>query len=72
LGTFFLGLLFKKTSQRDAFIGFIAGLVTMIAVLKWTQIDFTWHTFIGCAATIAAGLTSRAIFHRNLSAQQPS
>jgi SSS family transporter len=72
LGTFFLGLLFKKTTQTDAFIGFSAGILAMIAVLKWTQIDFTWHTFIGCAATIAVGLSSRAIFHRKLSVQQPS
>ena len=72
LGTFFLGLLFRTTSQRDAFIGFIAGLLTMVAVLRWTQIDFTWHTFIGCVATIAVGLSSRAISHRKLSVQQPS
>lgn len=55
LGTFFLGLLFKHTTQRDAFIGFVAGLLTMVAVLTWTKIDFTWHTFIGCSATIIIG-----------------
>lgn len=55
LGTFFLGLLFKQTNQRDAYIGFVAGIVTMIAVLSYTTIDFTWHTLIGCLATILAG-----------------
>jgi SSS family solute:Na+ symporter len=59
LGTFFLGLLFKKTNQRDAFIGFIAGLLSMIAVLSFTRIDFTWHTLIGCAVTILVGNVSR-------------
>lgn len=55
LGTFFLGLLFKKVQQRDAYAGFIAGILTMIAVLTFTHIDFTWHTLIGCLATIIVG-----------------
>jgi SSS family solute:Na+ symporter len=61
LGTFFLGLLFKRTNQRDAYIGFIAGLLAMAAVLEFTAIDFTWHTFIGCAVTIIVGNLSRWI-----------
>ncbi len=64
LGTFFLGLLFKNTSQRDAFVGFTTGLLTMVAVLLFTKIDFTWHTLIGCGATIAAGNISAAIWKR--------
>ncbi len=55
LGTFFLGLLFKRTTQFDAYLGFIAGLLTMIVVLSFTSIDFTWHTAIGCGATIIVG-----------------
>ena len=55
LGTFFLGLLFKHTKQLDAYIGFASGLLAMIGVLWFTRIDFTWHTFIGCAVTIIIG-----------------
>jgi SSS family solute:Na+ symporter len=55
LGTFFLGLFFKHTTQRDAFVGFLAGIVAMAAVLAYTTIDFTWHTLIGCIVTIAVG-----------------
>ncbi|MEW5798856.1 MAG: sodium:solute symporter [Bacteroidota bacterium] len=55
LGTFFLGLLFKRTTLIDAYAGFIAGILTMIAVLTYTKIDFTWHTLIGCLATIIVG-----------------
>lgn len=65
LGTFFLGLLFKQTNQRDAYIGFVAGIVTMIAVLSYTTIDFTWHTLIGCLATILAGNLS-ALLRSNI------
>jgi SSS family transporter len=61
LGTFFLGLLFKKTTQSDALIGFIVGLTSMVAVLFFTKIDFTWHTLIGCFVTILVGNLSRII-----------
>jgi len=59
LGTFLLGLLFRKTTQVDASIGFVCGLLAMAAVLAFTKIDFTWHTFIGSAVTILVGNTSR-------------
>ncbi len=61
LGTFFLGLLFKQTTQRDAFAGFIAGIITMVLVLTYTKIDFTWHTLIGCLATVVIGNASRIL-----------
>ncbi len=64
LGTFFLGLLFKRTDQRDAMIGFVAGLLAMVAVLTLTTIDFTWHTFIGCAVTIGVGNLSHFLRSR--------
>jgi hypothetical protein len=65
LGRFFLGLLFRKTISIDAVIGFTAGLLTMVAVLVFTKIDFTWHTLIGCCVTIAVGL-SVSFFHNNI------
>lgn len=65
LGTFFLGLLFPKVGQRSATIGFIAGLLVMVAVLKFTPIDFTWHTFIGCIATLTVAQISSWIFDSN-------
>jgi SSS family transporter len=55
LGVFFLGLFSKGTRERDAYVGFAAGLAAMVAVLYGTRIDFTWHTLIGCLATLAAG-----------------
>jgi Na+/proline symporter len=59
LGTFFLGLFFKRTNQFDAFVGFSAGIAAMIFILTSTTIDFTWHTFAGCMVTICAGNISR-------------
>ena len=64
LGTFLLGLLFKKTTQMDATIGFVGGLLAMAAVLTFTRIDFTWHTFIGSTVTILVGNASRMVRER--------
>jgi Na+/proline symporter len=61
LGVFFLGLLFRRTNQRDAFVGFLAGIATMTAVILGTRVDFTWHTLIGCSATLLAGNASAAV-----------
>ena len=71
LGTFFLGLLFKRTRQVDATLGFIAGLLAMVAVLALTRIDFTWHTFIGCTVTILVGNLSRLAREQWFSAPEP-
>ena len=71
LGTFFLGLFFKRTRQVDATLGFIAGLLAMVAVLAFTRIDFTWHTFIGSAVTILVGNVSRAAREQWFRAPEP-
>lgn len=69
LGTFFLGLFFRRTNSVDAFIGFLAGLAAMIFVLTSTHIDFTWHTFIGCTVTILVGNAS-SVTQRLFSTEQ--
>jgi hypothetical protein len=61
LGVFFLGLFFPRTRERDAFFGFAAGLGAMVGVLYGTRVDFTWHTLIGCVATLAAGNLSAGL-----------
>jgi SSS family transporter len=68
LGVFFLGMLFRRTSQCDAIAGFVAGLLSMILVLKFTSIDFTWHTLIGCLVTLLVGNFS-AMMKRNTARQ---
>ena len=68
LGTFFLGLLFRWTTQADAFVGFIAGILAMSAVITLTAVAYTWHTFIGCLVTIAVGNASAGL--RRMTAQR--
>jgi len=52
LGTFLLGLFFKKIEQSEAFIGFIAGILTMVYIIYFTKIAYTWYTIIGVIVTI--------------------
>jgi hypothetical protein len=42
-------------------VALIVGIATMVVVIIFTRIDFTWHTCIGTAATMGAGYVS-AIF----------
>lgn len=51
LGAFLLGTLLPRTSERDALIGMIVGLVVMTAVWAWTPVAFTWYVFIGAVTT---------------------
>jgi len=52
LGTFLLGLFFKKINQTEAFIGFISGILTMVYIIYFTKIAYTWYTIIGVIVTI--------------------
>jgi len=58
LGTFLLGVVFKKPGQKDAIIGFSAGLLVLVYVFFFTPIAWTWYTMIGALTTIAVGLVS--------------
>jgi Na+/proline symporter len=52
LGTFLLGIFFKKVKQRDAMIGFIAGILGMVFVIYYSKIAYTWYVIIGVIITI--------------------
>ncbi len=58
LGTFLLGVLFKRPQQKDAIIGFTAGLLILVYIFFFTHIAWTWYTMIGSLVTIFVGLTS--------------
>ena len=52
---YFLGLLSRRPKPGDAFAGFLAGIVAMALILMLTQVDYTWHTLIGCLVTVGVG-----------------
>lgn len=66
LGTFLLGLLFKKATQQGALIGFTTGIIAMLSVslppiiFKTPPImHWTWYVALGSSMTIAVGVFFR-------------
>lgn len=62
LGTFLLGVLFKKTGQKAALWGFSAGILTMLLVIIIPIVfgappifHYTWYVLIGAGMTILVG-----------------
>jgi SSS family solute:Na+ symporter len=56
LGTFILGVLFKKPRIKHAIPAFITGIVVMIYIIIFTSIAWTWYTLIGAMTTVFTGL----------------
>jgi solute:Na+ symporter, SSS family len=57
LGVFILAILTRRATARGAFVGLIAGVVSVLTVaivLPW--IEFLWHNLIGAAVVVAVGL----------------
>jgi solute:Na+ symporter, SSS family len=55
LGTFLLGVLFKRPTQEDALAGFVGGILVMVTVIALHVVAWTWFTLIGVIATMGIG-----------------
>jgi Na+/proline symporter len=64
LGTFFLGVLFKKPQLRHAIPAFLAGIGVMVYVILGTRIAWTWYTLIGASVTVLTGLVLTFVWSR--------
>jgi SSS family solute:Na+ symporter len=57
LGVFMLAVLTKRVSGTGAFLGLIAGMVTVWLVARnLPQISFLWHNVVGAVVVFAVGL----------------
>ena len=56
LGTFLLGVLFRRVGAREALIAFASGILMMVFVILGTSIAWTWYTVIGSVTTVLVGL----------------
>ncbi|MEX1275450.1 MAG: sodium:solute symporter [Bacteroidota bacterium] len=65
LGTFLLGVLFKRPTQEDALAGFVAGILVMVTVISLKLVAWTWFTIIGVAATLIVGALLSALSPRD-------
>jgi len=62
LGTFLLGVLFKKPDEKAAMWGFSAGIIAMLSLVVIPFlfgispiVHWTWYTLIGCSVTLLVG-----------------
>ena len=55
LGVFLLGVFTKRANERGSIVGMAAGLLSMLAVWKFSTIAFTWYVLIGTLITFAVG-----------------
>jgi len=56
LGSFILGVLFRKPQIRHAIPAFITGIMVMVYIILFTSIAWTWYTLIGTLVTVSTGL----------------
>ena len=64
LGTFLLGVIFKRPTQQDAITGFTAGLLVLVLLFFFSTIAWTWYTLIGSSTTVIVGLISERVFRK--------
>ncbi len=57
LGVFVLAIGTKRTTGHGAFVGLIAGMVTVAVVASTTRIAFLWHNVVGVIAVVVVGMT---------------
>ncbi len=62
LGSFLLGLFFKRVNQRDAIVGFISALVVMTIVIQTVSIAWPLYTVVGSLVSIVTGNLSSLMF----------
>jgi Na+/proline symporter len=60
LGVFLLGTYSRRATESGALVGFVAGVLAMIAVHLFTPLAFTWYVLAGSAITFAVGNVSRS------------
>jgi SSS family transporter len=66
LGTFLLGLFYKKANQRDAMTGFFVALVTMTVLIQSIQIAWPLYTLTGSMTTLVVGILSHHVLNQKV------
>jgi solute:Na+ symporter, SSS family len=62
LGLFLLGTFDSRANSNGSLAGMFAGLATVLAVYRYTDVAFTWYFLIGSCVTFAVGaVVSRAL-----------
>ncbi len=64
LGLYFLAIAVPRTSERIAFIAFLAGTIVTCCVAFGTNVHWLWYTLVGSGTILVVGLVLTAIFVR--------
>ncbi len=64
LGVFSLGVLTRRTAERDAIIGMSTGFLVILYVTFGTSIAWTWYVVIGSLTTFLVGLLASYLLPR--------
>ena len=56
LGVFLLGTWNRRANEAGALAGFVAGLVFMLALARFTPLAWTWYVFVGTIVTFSVGM----------------
>lgn len=56
LGVFLLGTWNRCANETGALLGFVAGLVFMLGVARFTPLAWTWYVFVGTTVTFSVGM----------------
>ncbi len=56
LGVFVLALGTKRATGNGAFVGLIAGIVSVAIVSNTTKISFLWYNLVGCVVVFVVGM----------------
>jgi SSS family transporter len=65
LGLFLLGTLNRHANARGALAGMIFGLATILCVLRFTNVAFTWYVLIGACVTFVVGSLVSTVTNTN-------
>jgi len=55
LGVFLLGTWNRRATENGALVGFLAGLVSLLAVKLFTPLAWTWYVLVGTVITFVIG-----------------
>jgi SSS family solute:Na+ symporter len=55
LGVFLLGTWNRRATENGALVGFVAGLVTLLAIKLYTPLAWTWYVLVGTIITFVVG-----------------
>ncbi|MCI0661201.1 MAG: hypothetical protein L0220_09030, partial [Acidobacteria bacterium] len=56
LGVFVLAIGTRRATGNGAFIGLIAGIISVALTARYNSISFLWYNLIGCIVVVIVGM----------------